>query len=132
MSSIQSSFSQNRSRSFVVLTTGKFVSDSVLATLLTPASSVGSVSTFPTNATFFTFSGLSGSSPLVVSETLLDLGNEVNVGVSGIDSTLLKLRRVKRTTGGDVVTGYVVVENDVSKYAATVVSANALVGVART
>lgn len=132
MSSIQASFAQNKSRSLVVFSTNAyFTTDAQLATLLLPASNVGSVSTFPTDATFYTFTNGLGAAFSAANETLIDLGNEVNVGIAGVGSTLVKLRRVQRTTGGNVVTGYVVTENDVSKYSVLYSSAKAVVGVAR-
>ena len=137
MSSIQASFAQNKSRTFVTLATGKAITFDVLDALLSVqgADSVGSDYTLYDATTFNTVSALAGSTALVVGETLIDLGKELTVGLDGVDGVLLKFRLVKRTTGGpvdDPIDGdavYVVVENNVSK--ATGVSANSLVSVAR-
>ena len=117
MSSIQSSFAQNKTRTFSVLgstnawihdftnLTGSFVAGSV--------TNVGSVYTVDTVANFITFvQNVSGAGvgglyhALVANETLVDFGSEIVVGVAGVSSTLLKFRLVRRTTGTVAATGY--------------------------
>ena len=140
MSSIQASFAQNKSRSFVTVGTGKcIVPDNLVADLATAgADNVGTDYTIYDIAKFNTFTGLSGYSThaLAAGETLIDLGKQITVGLDGVDGVLLKFRLVKRTLSsaaadtpidGEVV--YVVVENNVS-FAATV-SGNSRVTVAR-
>lgn len=143
MSSIQSSFAQNKSRSLVTVGTASFVPDATLASLLTTATavSVGSVAVVPGTTAgitlFKTFTALAGKTSLAAGETLTDLGTETTVEISGDFTAVVKFRRVKRSNGAltsgnpldNAVTGFVVVENTVSEAAG--VSANANVLVAR-
>jgi len=124
MSSISSSFAQNRSRSLVALAGASFVPDATLAGLLVTAaaSQVGSVAVIPTVTAFKTFSALTGLVSLTEGESLSDLGAQTDVLIAGDYSAVLKLRRVKRSVGAltagnpldNTATGYVVVENNVS------------------
>ena len=148
MSSIQSVFSQPKTRSLVgVSASSYFMPDAGVTALLAPAatvSSVGSLYTFTTAAAFktaFTLNATVGGATgtvLVVGETLLDLGHEIVGTVVGMD-VILKLRRVKRGNlsgvgaGADLptyATGWVVVENNVSQNT-TFSAASSRVGVAR-
>jgi hypothetical protein len=123
MSSVQASFAQNKSRSFVtVAASGKLVTADQLDALFVTAGAdnVGSLYTIYTAAAFNTFTILGSGVTTVVGETLIDLGKQVTVGLDGVDGVLLKLRLVKRTSGGEVdspIDGdvvYAVVENNVS------------------
>ena len=137
MSSIQSSFAQNKSRSLVTVGSASFVPDATLASLLTTAtaSQVGSVAVIPTVALFKTFSALAGNTTLAAGETLTDLGTETTVEISGDFTAVVKFRRVKRSNGAltsgnpldNAVTGFVVVENTVSEAVGTSANANVLV-----
>lgn len=138
MSSIQSSFAQPKTRSFVAnFASSYFITDAGLATLLAPAATVsivGSVYTFTTAAAFKTAFTLNttGGSIFVQGETFEDMGADVNGNVTGFDAAI-KLRRVKRNSGTvqpSYTTGWVVVENNVSEDT-TFSAASSRVGVAR-
>ena len=131
MSSIQSSFAQNKTRRLVAFGTAPSyplasITDNFVAGSV---SNVGSVYTVDTLANFVTFvndlqsDGTSGTYPIVkavIGECYTDLGSEVVVGVAGNDSILLKFRAVKNTVSAasangsfdGAKVGYVVVENN--------------------
>ena len=149
MSSIQSSFAQNKTRT-LVSNGAQFVSASALATLLGPATKVGPVglsglafvNVFPTAATFGTFVTTTlGGVATTAGETLKDMGSEVTVQLLGVPNSLIKFRAVKRCNAAltfssllapivDGPVGYVVVENDAS-YGNTAVHATFKVLVSR-
>lgn len=130
MSSIQSSFAQNKSRRLVANAAARIYTasavDSALAVAAGSATNVGSLYTVDTLAHYSTFVGTldanttaPGSRLLTQFDTLTDMGNELVFGVAGGESELLKLRLVKNTTTGSggsagdgAYLGYVVVENN--------------------
>lgn len=134
MSSIQSSFSQNKTRTLLAVGGAQFVPAGTLATALAAATKVGTVgvsglafvNVYPTAATFGTFVNTAlGGVVLTAGESLKDMGNEVTVQQLGDHNSLIKLRLVKRSKAGltfstsaapvsDGPVGYVVVENSVA------------------
>ena len=131
MSSVQSSFAQNKSRRLVANAAAPlFTSAAVNAALGVAAGSatnVGSLYTIDTLAHYSTFVGtlhaaVAGAPTyrtLTQFDTLTDMGNELVFGVAGGESELLKLRLVKNSVTGSggsagdgAYLGYVVVENN--------------------
>ena len=124
MSSIQSYFAQNKSRRLVCPVAVQTVTlaqiNSRLATA--SASGVGSLYSVPSAAALSTFvNGLDGDAVTTsAGEMLIDLGKEIVVGLTGVNSILLKFREVERTNVSLPATGnpntvYVVVENNLSQ-----------------
>lgn len=138
MSSIQSSFAQNKSRRFVALAAAKCYPASVLTgyiTSATGASQVGSLYVFNnvTNYAIFVASLNTGTSSVTLTayDTLVDMGHEINVGLAGIETPLLKLRLVKNTVtassgvaGDGATVGFVVIENNAFMSAMTGLTAS--------
>ena len=132
MSSIQSSFAQNKTRRLVAFSTADLFTLTQITTALANvnATNVGSVYTVDTASNFaavVVVLDALGPSTATVGESLIDMGSEIVVGVAGVDSVLLKFRLVKDSTtagtsrvdadGKNVK--YVVVENNTYKSANT-------------
>ena len=125
MSSIQASFAQiPKARNLLVIgpTTGSFVTDSALATLLAtsasaPAIKVGNNLVYADATHFLAFNTFTGRAALVIGEVLEDMGEDLTATVTGVD-VLLRMRRVKRNlpvgsaATPSAVVGWVVVENN--------------------
>ena len=132
MSSIQSSFSQNRSNRLVVVGSSAYMYtlSAVKTAFGTKGSTVGSLYTASSITNYVAFAvaldgyttWAAGALSLYDHDTLVDMGSEIVVGVAGGESALLKLRLVKNTltastgvAGDGASIGYVVVENNAYK-----------------
>jgi hypothetical protein len=121
MSSFGKYYSQCLTNQLVVSgTPATLFSESVIATATTSAAqTAGKIIQVASVSNLSTFYNQMSGTTLSSGEALIDLGATIHVGIQGIESDILTLRRVQRTNTsvndmGNGSVGYVVVGNRIS------------------